>query len=50
MSWTKHGYGSLGALELSCIILAFIVIAIGFMALTSEKKGLIVLFIIVIDL
>jgi hypothetical protein len=46
MSWTKHGYGSLGALELSCIILAFIVIAIGFMALTSEKKGLIVLFII----
>ena len=46
MNWTKHGYGSLGALQLSCIILAIVIIAIGFLAIMSENKGLIVIFII----
>ena len=46
MNWTKHGYGSLGALEISCIILAIVIIAIGFLAIMSENKGLIVIFII----
>ena len=38
MRWAKHGYGSLGALELSCIIIAIIVIIFGFFALTSNVK------------
>ena len=46
MNWTKHGYSSLGGLELSCIILSIVVIAIGFLAIISDNKGLIVIFII----
>ena len=46
MNWTKHSYGSLGGLEIACIVLAIVVIAIGFLAILSENKGLIVIFII----
>ena len=46
MTWTKHGYGALGALELSCIILSFIVIFIGFISLISNIKICTVIFII----
>ena len=38
MKWVKHGYGSLGALELSCIIIAIIVIGFGFFALMTNNK------------
>ena len=38
MRWAKHGYGSLGALELSCIIIAIIVICFGFFALMTNIK------------
>ena len=38
MRWAKHGYGSLGALELSCIIIAIIVIFFGFFALMTNIK------------
>jgi hypothetical protein len=46
MTWTKHGYGALGALELSCIILSFIVIFIGFISIMSNIKICTVIFII----
>lgn len=44
MKWVKHGYGSLGALELSCIIIAIIVIGFGFFALMTNNKLITLIF------
>ena len=48
MTWTKHGYGALGALELASIILAWIVIGIGFGAFLTEISCCMLLFIILV--
>lgn len=48
MTWTKHGYGALGALELASIILAWIVIVIGFIAFLTEIAGCLIIFIILV--
>lgn len=38
MTWTKHGWGSLGATELACIILVWILIAFGAIAFCLMNK------------
>ena len=48
MTWTKHGYGALGALELASIILAWIVIGIGFGAFLTEISCCMLVFIILV--
>ena len=48
MTWTKHGYGALGALELASIILAWIVIGIGFGAFLTEIGCCLIIFIILV--
>lgn len=44
MTWTKHGYGALGALQLASIILAWIVIGIGFVAFATASSCCLVVF------
>ena len=48
MTWTKHGYGALGAIELASIILAWIVIGIGFGAFLTEIGCCLIVFIILV--
>ena len=50
MTWTKHGYGALGALELASIILAWIVIGVGFSAFLTEISCCMIVFIVLVIL
>ena len=44
MTWTKHGYGSLGALQLSSIIIAFLVILFGFYTIFARNRLITLIF------
>lgn len=46
MSWSSHGFRTLGALQLAATLLVFVVIIIGFAGICTSNPGLMILFII----
>lgn len=50
MRWTKHGYGTIGSIELAAILLAIIVLIIGILAFTNPSFGILIIFIILAGL
>ena len=46
MSWSSHGFRTLGALQLAATLLVFVVIIIGFAGVCTSNPGLMILFII----
>ncbi|MCQ2816298.1 MAG: hypothetical protein MJ252_03430 [archaeon] len=47
MQWTKNGYGALGAIEITAIVLACFALLIGLAAIASVATGLLIFFIII---
>ena len=50
MRWTKHGYGTIGSIELAAILLAIIVLIIGIAAFCNPSFGSLIVFIILAGL